>query len=290
MSESNRPEDIDTRFDDELARFSAEAAHRLVHPGEQQDNWQPVKSDNLDASAPLSPREHELVLDRAAGVLDAENLRKENEQKIAELERDARIDKKTGLRTFAVLEDDLPRAVALAMREKRGIGLLMVDGKGMKLVNDNISHMTGDKLITTIAKACKAGSRKSDGVYRGGKASDEFYVMMTMVHEDEQHGEIFLDEKTRELERVFEKFAAEEDELREAQRRGWIGVHVGGSFIDFSHEELGRSSHEFAEKLLRDADKDLHFRKKAERAEAKRRLMAEGKAVPQDERLLADPS
>ncbi len=290
MSEANIPDNIDTRFDDELARFSAEAAHRLVYPNQQDENWHAVKSDNLVASAPLTSRERELVVDRAAGVLDAENQRSESEQKITELEQDARIDKKTGLRTFAVLQDDLPRAVALAMREKRGIGLLTVDGKGLKLVNDNISYMAGDKLIVTIAKACEAGSRKSDGVYRGGKASDEFYILMTMVHEDEKHGEIFLDEKTRELERMFEKLSAEEVDLQEAQHNGWIGMHIGGSFIDFSHEELGRSSREFAEMLLKDADEDLRFRKKAEMGETKRRLRAEGKPVPKDERLLADPS
>src|SRR5690606_16911542 len=143
---------------------------------------------------------------------------------IDKLEKDARHDRQTGLLTKEVLKDDIRRSVEQAKRENppAGIGLVKIDGKGLKLVNDNISDEAGDKLINTVAEACQENIRGSDGAYRGGKRSDEFFVLFSLMRGNEDEGTLLLEERTQAIEQTFVQKAAEDPDLNKALEENWI--------------------------------------------------------------------
>ena len=52
----------------------------------------------------------------------------------------------------------------------------MGDLNGLKVVNDNLGHLEGDKLLVEIAKVLKGSCRKEDLVFRWG--GDEFIILL----------------------------------------------------------------------------------------------------------------
>ncbi len=73
---------------------------------------------------------------------------------------------------------------------------MIVDGDGIKLINDTLGHRRGDEIIQTIAQALVASTRPSDAVFRTG--GDEFTIILnpsiasgdsTFDGQDMRHGE-----------------------------------------------------------------------------------------------------
>ena len=65
----------------------------------------------------------------------------------------------------------------LADRTKRGMSLLYIDLDGMKTINDELGHQTGDQALKDMAALLKKTFRGSDVIARMG--GDEFSVLLT---------------------------------------------------------------------------------------------------------------
>jgi diguanylate cyclase (GGDEF)-like protein len=267
-------------FDEDLER-ATRAAEQMIDANRR--IWHPVETDMLDVQNPLTDRERQIIKKDAAGTLEAHHELSEQTKRIKELEEDARNDEKTGLRTFAVLQDELPRAISLTKREKSDIALMMIDGRGLKWVNDHISHAVGDEYIKTIAKALNASIRKSDAAYRGGKESDEFFVMMPLIHPDGASGMEVLAQRIKMIEKEFEDLVVQNPDLKQAYEQNKIGLYIGEAYESLAGQDPIENE-KLAEKMLADADAVLRSEKRRQKALGKMRLRQQGQDIPADDR------
>lgn len=95
---------------------------------------------------------------------------KRNEEEIRKL---SYYDSLTGLYNRRYMEEELERA---DKHRKFPISIIMGDVNGLKLINDNLGHQAGDKLLTNIAKALKKSCRAEDIIARYG--GDEFVIIL----------------------------------------------------------------------------------------------------------------
>lgn len=101
----------------------------------------------------------------------------------------------TGLANRALLTERLTRAIGLAQRKKKQVGLLFIDLDNFKQINDTLGHAVGDKLLQSVAKRLTDTVRATDTVCRQG--GDEFVVLLTEI------------EHCRDAAQVAEKLIAE---------------------------------------------------------------------------------
>ena len=85
----------------------------------------------------------------------------------------------TGLQNRDVFFDCLTRAIALAARNKKVLGILFICIDRLKLINDTLGENYGNKLLKTLADRFKACVRKSDIVARPGR--DEFIILLPEI-------------------------------------------------------------------------------------------------------------
>jgi len=104
-----------------------------------------------------------------------------------EIHRLAMTDQLTGLanrnRFYQQFEDHLK----LAQREKKNLGLMLLDLDRFKAVNDRYGHPVGDALLQAIAAIFRKNTRETDTVARLG--GDEF-VILIVHHKDNKALEI----------------------------------------------------------------------------------------------------
>ncbi|MFQ5691200.1 MAG: putative bifunctional diguanylate cyclase/phosphodiesterase [Gemmatimonadota bacterium] len=96
-----------------------------------------------------------------------------------ELERMAYRDTLTGLPSRKLLEIQAERALARAARCEGRAGLLYVDLRRFRRINDSLGHDAGDRILVEVARRMRRGCRESDSLARVG--SDEFAVLMPEV-------------------------------------------------------------------------------------------------------------
>jgi diguanylate cyclase (GGDEF)-like protein len=109
----------------------------------------------------------------------------ETEREINEL---AYFDTLTGLPNRILFNNRLEKAMALAKRNRRFLGVIFIDLDGFKEVNDTLGHNWGDHLLQCIAKRLLGCVRKYDTVARFG--GDEFLVMVPQLSRREDLEEI----------------------------------------------------------------------------------------------------
>ncbi|MGG5459978.1 sensor domain-containing diguanylate cyclase/phosphohydrolase [Clostridium sp. B9] len=63
------------------------------------------------------------------------------------------------------------------------LSFIMGDVNGLKIINDTMGHLEGDKLLINIANVIKNSCRKSDFIFRWG--GDEFYILLPKTDERE---------------------------------------------------------------------------------------------------------
>lgn len=98
--------------------------------------------------------------------------RKKYEEKIQQM---AFHDSLTGLPNRKLFSDRLGIVLAQAKRNKKKVGIVMLDLDNFKDVNDTLGHNVGDTLLKAVAERLSGTLRKSDTVARFG--GDEFVLI-----------------------------------------------------------------------------------------------------------------
>lgn len=116
----------------------------------------------------------------------------ENEERYRHL---AYHDSLTGLPNRRLFEDRLGHALANADRYQQQFAVLLVDLDGFKLVNDQLGHACGDRVLEAVAERLRQTVRNNDTVARLG--GDEFVVLVTDIQ--------CIDDATTVAEKLLEK-------------------------------------------------------------------------------------
>ena len=103
----------------------------------------------------------------------------EEQQMRRELAYRASHDALTGVYNRDDLMQRLSDKLALPVRPRRPLGVLFIDVDNLKLVNDNLGHDVGDRVLVSIALALGAAVRREDVVAR--LSGDEFVVLVDHV-------------------------------------------------------------------------------------------------------------
>ncbi len=82
----------------------------------------------------------------------------------------------TGLYNRHFFNEIVEREIASADRKAETLSFIMIDLDNFKRINDNLGHLTGDKILVEAAKLIKDTVRRSDIVFRFG--GDEFLVFL----------------------------------------------------------------------------------------------------------------
>jgi diguanylate cyclase (GGDEF)-like protein len=92
-----------------------------------------------------------IALERSMRVLYLENRR---------VEQRADSDGLTGLKNRRAFDEHLRRVWQLAIRDKRSLGVLLIDVDFFKAFNDSLGHQAGDAALQSIAKVVAATARR----------------------------------------------------------------------------------------------------------------------------------
>jgi diguanylate cyclase (GGDEF)-like protein/PAS domain S-box-containing protein len=117
--------------------------------------------------------------------------RKKHEEKIQQM---AFHDSLTGLPNRKLFSDRLGIVLAQAKRNKKKVGIVMLDLDNFKDVNDTLGHDVGDILLKAVAERLSGTLRKSDTVARFG--GDEFVLIfpdMEVIEEAIQVAQKIID-------------------------------------------------------------------------------------------------
>ncbi len=142
----------------------------------------------------------------------------------------------TGLPNRLLLTERLSRAIGLAHRHRKQVGLLFLDLDNFKYFNDSLGHVIGDQLLQSVAERLARCVRTSDTVCRQG--GDEFVILLAEI------------EQPRDAVRVAEKLCAA---LAEPHLIGGHELHVTLSMGISTYPDDGDT----VDALIRNADTAL---------------------------------
>ncbi len=145
----------------------------------------------------------------------------------AALRHQALHDPLTGLANRELLRDRAAHALGAGAREGRRVAVLFVDLDGFKLVNDELGHAVGDRLLAEAARRIDGCVRGADTAARVG--GDEFAVLLEALPPDAEgaHAAAIAD-------RLIDTLTAPV-QLGEHQASisASIGIAIGGAGTDF---------------------------------------------------------
>jgi len=127
-----------------------------------------------DSAAPIHNREGRVT--GAVIVFHDGSQARNITEKMAHL---AQHDMLTGLPNRVLLKERFSRAIALARRNRKQVGLLFLDLDRFKQVNDSLGHAIGDRVLQSAAERMVGCVRASDTVCRYG--GDEFVILLTEI-------------------------------------------------------------------------------------------------------------
>jgi diguanylate cyclase (GGDEF)-like protein/PAS domain S-box-containing protein len=129
----------------------------------------------LRSTATYAADEH-IVYARSTDVTKLKEIEAEREQLLHRVEELASSDSLTGLPNRRSLEEQIPREMSRARRERRPLSLAIVDIDRFKDFNDAHGHLAGDELLRECAAAWDSQLRGEDTVSRFG--GEEFVVLL----------------------------------------------------------------------------------------------------------------
>src|SRR5579872_3401121 len=184
----------------------------------------------------------------------------ENALKYRQVENSATIDYLTNLPNARSLFLRLDSELARCRRMNIPLGVLVCDLDGFKQVNDCFGHLTGNKVLSSVANGLKENCREYDYVARMG--GDEFVLLLPHITSES------VEERVRQMARI----AAEAGEIMPGKR--FLSISVGEAFYP--------SDGNNAEELLATADRRMYKNKQDQKL-----LASGGIPVPHDEPALA---
>ncbi len=117
-----------------------------------------------------------LIMDSVSSRAASELIRHVNEEIIT---RQASTDALTGLANRTLFLDRLTQAVHRADRHQGQLAIIFVDFDHFKLINDQLGHAEGDKLLRIFSHRLSQCVRKEDTVARFG--GDEFIILLNSI-------------------------------------------------------------------------------------------------------------
>ena len=167
----------------------------------------------------------------------------ENALKYRQVENSATIDYLTNLPNARSLFLRLDSELARCRRMNIPLAVLVCDLDGFKQVNDCFGHLTGNKVLSSVANGLKANCREYDYVARMG--GDEFVLLLPHITPES------VDERINQLVRI----AAEAGELVQGKRL--LSMSVGEAFYPIDGNN--------AEELLATADRRMYKSKQQQK-------------------------
>ena len=159
----------------------------------------------------------------------------------AQLRHQAFHDALTGVPNRLLFGELLERAIASAERNEGQLAVCYLDLDGFKLVNDNLGHAMGDKLLIEVSRRLSSITRSCDAMSRIG--GDEFALLFTGLHSN-----LECDEILKRVEEVINHPVELDGEV----------VHISASIGVALYPQDARE----AELLLRYADHAMYQAKK----------------------------
>ena len=162
------------------------------------------------------------------------------------LRRLALHDSLTGLPNRSLLAEHLTVALARARRSGRAVAVASIDLDDFKLVNDNLGHAAGDRLLVDVADRLDSCLRDTDVLARQG--GDEFLLLLADLDDPETARQAAIATFDRMRAALDEPFRLEGAELA-------IGVSMGVSVFPEDASD--------AETLHRHADASMYRAKQS---------------------------
>jgi diguanylate cyclase (GGDEF)-like protein len=127
------------------------------------------------------------------------------------------------------------------MKNKGNVSICFCDINGLKEVNDNLGHESGDEIILSVVNVINKNIRDTDYVVRLG--GDEFLI-------------IFVDSNIEQSENVWDKIYNEFMRINEVEDRKYI--------ISASHgiEEFRFNADEYIDQIINLADEKMYNEKR----------------------------
>ncbi len=167
----------------------------------------------------------------------------ENALKYRQVENSATIDYLTNLPNARSLFLRLDSELARCRRMNIPLAVLVCDLDGFKQVNDGFGHLTGNKVLSSVANGLKANCREYDYVARMG--GDEFVLLLPHITPES------VDDRINQMMRI----AAEAGEIIPGKR--FLSMSVGEAFYPLDGNN--------AEELLATADRRMYKNKQQQR-------------------------
>ncbi|WP_415884574.1 EAL domain-containing protein [Neptuniibacter sp. QD34_54] len=137
----------------------------------------------------------QLIIDSVTSRAASELIRNVHEQII---NHQARTDSLTGLYNRAMFIDLMSQAIHSAARHERKLAVIFVDFDNFKLVNDQLGHSEGDKLLIEATNRLKQALRSEDILARFG--GDEFIVLLPQIDNSQS-----IETVTRHMQKLLAK-------------------------------------------------------------------------------------
>ena len=119
----------------------------------------------------------------AALIKEKEELRRQLEEKNAQLEQMAATDPLTGLYNRRHFARVLEQLFAETQRYDKDLSCVMIDVDGFKQLNDALHHQVGDQILAMAGKVITANLRRMDVAARYG--GDEFVLLLPQAGTEE---------------------------------------------------------------------------------------------------------